>query len=137
MLADLAGFAAAQRRLRAQFGETAVFLQPPQFTYPSGTPIDPDTHRPYDPVIQPTASAQASAAVNVTVAFATANPEDEAPLGFVERTRVMLIADLADRARCEGAAAVVVREGRYQVTSMKPDGIGGLQRWLTFARLGA
>jgi hypothetical protein len=49
----------------------------------------------------------------------------------------MLIADIADRARCEGAAVVVVREGRYHVTSMKPDGIGGLQRWLTFGRLGA
>jgi hypothetical protein len=136
--ADVAGFADAQQRLRSQFGETAVFLKPPTFTYPGGTPIDPDTGRPYDPVIVPTASAQASAAVQVSVVFAGQGDAEEAvAVGFAERTRVMLIADIADRPRCEGAASVLLRESTYHITSMRADGIGALQRWLTYARRGA
>lgn len=137
--ADLAGFADAQRRLRQQFGETCVFLQPPILTYPGGTPIDPDTAMPYDPVTQPTASAQASAAVNCNVVFVamgrtSEDADREGAAGFADRTRIMLIADLADRALCEGAVTVLLREHAYQVTSEKADGIGALQRWLTYAR---
>jgi hypothetical protein len=141
MDANIAGFGDAQQRLRAQFGESAVFLQAPVFSYPGGTPIDPDTDRPYDPVIQPSASAQASATVNVSVSFVaqgrtSEDADREGPAGFADRTRVMLIADLADRPLCEGAVTVLLRDGRYQVTSMKADGIGELQRWLTYARRG-
>lgn len=141
MGADLAGFAAAQQRLRGQFGEAAVFLQAPVFTYPGGTPIDPDTGAPYDPVITPTSSAQASATVNVNVAFEAyraGRDRDDQPgaIGFVDRAHIMLIADLQDRSQCEGAISVLVREQLYKVTAMKVDGIGQLQRWLTFARKG-
>jgi hypothetical protein len=136
--ADIAGFADAQQRLRERFGEPAVFLQPPQFTYPPGTPIDPETDRAYDPVLVPTASAQASAAVNVTVAYqARARDETAGPIGFSDRAHVMLIADLADRPLCEGAITVLLREDPYTITAMRPDGIGQLQRWLTYARKGS
>jgi hypothetical protein len=138
MQADIAGFADAQQRLRGQFGEDAVFLQPPTFGYPAGTPIDPDTDRPYDPVIVPTASAQASAAVTVNVVFAGRGEAEEAvAVGFAERTRVMLIADIADRPLCEGAVSVLLRGGAYHVTAMRADGISAAQRWLTYARRGA
>lgn len=136
--ADLAGFADAQRRLRDQFGESVVFLQPPTFSFPAGTQIDPDSGQPFDPAVTPTASAQASAAVNCSVAFAAQDDaEREGPAGFVDRTRVMLIADIADRDACEGAVTAVLRGENFQITSMKPDGIGGLQRWLTYARRSA
>lgn len=137
--ADIAGFADAQQRLRQQFGESCVFLQAPVFTYAGATPIDPDTGAPYDPVIQPTSSAQASAAVNCNVAFVamgrtSEDADREGAAGFADRTRVMLISDISDRALCEGAVTVLLRQHAYQVTSQKADGVGALQRWLTYAR---
>lgn len=141
MLANLAGFADAQERLRQQFGETVVFLQPPVFTYPGGTPIDPDTGRPYDPVIVPTSSAQASAVVNCDVAYEAYRAgrdrdSDVGAIGFVDRAHIMLIADLTASAACAGAESVRLRGATYKITAMKPDGVGALQRWLTFARKG-
>lgn len=141
--ADITGFGDAQRRLRARFGEPCVFLQPPVMTYPGGTPIDPDTGAPYDPVIMPTASAQASAMVNCNVSFVamgrtSEDADREGAAGFADRTRVMLIANLEDRELCEGAVTVVLRDDwRMQITSMKADGIGELQRWLIYARRGS
>lgn len=143
MKADVAGFADAQRRFRAQFGESCVFLQPPTFTFPPGTQIDPDTGRPYDPVIVPTASAQASATVNCSVSFVaqgrtSEDAEREGPAGFVDRTRAMLIANLEDRALCENAVSVTLRgDWEMQITSQKADGVGELQRWLVYCRRGA
>lgn len=141
-VANIAGFADAQRRLRAQFGEDVVFLQPPVFEYPAGTQLDPDTGRPHDPAIVPTSSAQASATVNCSVSFVaqgrtSEDAEREGAAGFADRTRVMLIANIADRPLCEGAETAVLREHRYRITSMKADGVGALQRWLTYARRGA
>lgn len=138
MDADLAGFAAAQQRLRGQFGEQVVFLQAPSFTYPDGTQVDPDNGQPFDPAVTPTSSAQASAVVNCNVAYrSTSDSDEESAIGFLDRTHLMLIADIADRAACEGAVTVVLRGQRFQVTAMKPDGIASTQRWLTYARRSA
>lgn len=50
---DLEGFRAAQAQLREQFGEDITFSAPASPTWPAGTPIDPETNRPYDPTIEP------------------------------------------------------------------------------------
>lgn len=141
MDADIAGFAAAQERLRGQFGESAVFLQAPVYSYPPGTLMDPDTGAPYDPVVVATASAQASAVVRCDVAyeaFRAGRDRDNEPtaLGFLDRAHLMLISGSASRAQCEGAVNVILRGQSYKVTNGKPDGIGGVQRWLTYARRG-
>jgi hypothetical protein len=132
---DLAGFTDAQQRLRERFGEPVVFLSDVQLQFAAGTQFDAETGMPYDPVLEPTASAQASATVRCDVAFrAIGNEVDFSALGAVEQTHVMLIADIADRAACEPCDEFVCRGERFQVTAQKPDGIGGLQRWLVFGR---
>lgn len=133
---DLAGFSEAQQRLRSAFGEPVVFLAPVESVWPDGTPVDPETNRPYDPVLAATSSGQASALVNATVAVRPyGKPEAEwTALGATERDHVMLISDIAAASACEGAESFVVRDESYKVTAMRPDGIGGVQRWLTFGR---
>ena len=50
---DLDGFAEAQGRLRQMIGVDAVFLVDGEPIWPAGTPIDPETGKPYDPFLEP------------------------------------------------------------------------------------
>lgn len=50
---DILGFRAAQRRLRQEMGSTATFKVPVEPVWPMGTPLDPQTQRPYDPTVEP------------------------------------------------------------------------------------
>lgn len=133
---DISGFAAAQTELRDQFGEDIVFLQETEVTFPPGTPVDPETGKPYDPAIEPTASGQASAVVKCNVAFRSANESVEfGALGITEATRIMLICDLDDRDVIEPANEFICREERYAISAQRPDGLGPtLQRWLVYGR---
>lgn len=137
---DIAGFADAGRRLRAAFGEPVVFLRPAVETWPPGTPLDPETGNPYDPMLEPTSSAQASAVVNCTVAArpfgqsGRAVDTESGALGMVERDHLMLACDLELASAASGAVSFEVRGDSYKVTSQRPDGIGELQRFLTFGR---
>lgn len=133
---DLAGFADAQERLRDHFGEVVVFLFPLERTYPPGTRIDPETQMPWDPTIEPSGTAQASASASCTVATRPFGKDDveESALAGVERDHIMLAGDLELSSLASGAVDFEVRGDRYKVTSMRPDGIGGVQRWLTFGR---
>lgn len=132
---DLAGFAAAQNRLRDHFGELVIFLTPVAGAWPPGTPIDPETQKPYDPVIAAQASGMSSAAVNANVVTRPyGKPDVEwAALGAVETDHVMLIAG-ASAFPASAATDFEVRGDRYKVSSMRFDGIGGIQRHLTFGR---
>jgi len=133
---DLAGFAAAQRSLRERFGEQVTFYGDVSFTYPPGTRLDPQTSRPFDPVIQPTASAVATASGMLDVAFITAEDDDarETPVGRVATQDLMLIADISERPLFEGKKTAVVRGEEYAVQAQRPDGVGGLQRYLTWVK---
>jgi hypothetical protein len=134
---DLAGFTEAQRRLRGGFGETVTFYKAEVSSYPPGTPIDPETGEPYDPTVEPDSTTQDNAAVKATVAFRSLSDdqEDTSALGQVERTHVLVIADIADRPQIDGAIEFVWHADRYKVQAQKPDGIGGEQRFLTWGRL--
>jgi hypothetical protein len=46
-------FADAQRRLRAKLGVDVVFLIASDPEWPPGTPLDPETGKPYDPFLDP------------------------------------------------------------------------------------
>lgn len=133
---NTAGFAAAQRRLRAQFGEDVVFYAPQTgVVYPPGTPIDPQTGTPYDPTIEPDEAVDQSVTVKCDVSFTAAGPDAEySAAGITERTHVMLIADIDDRPAIEPAVEFQCRGDMYAITSQKPDGIGGLQRYLVWGR---
>lgn len=135
-LPDLAGFADAQHRLREGFGEPVIFLHPAVETWPPGTQLDPETDRPYDPMIDPVTSARASAAVTCDVATRpfTGDDVEFAALGEYEREHQMLACDASYASAASGATDYQVRGGLYSVTSQRYDGIGGVQRFLTFGR---
>lgn len=140
---DLAGFAEAQDRLRAQQGEDVVFLQRAEVTFAPGVPLDPQTGRPYDPMVEPVASGQASATVRCGVAFRALSRSGQGageaaagPIGFMETDHVMLNAPLAAASAIAGAVDFVLRGGRYQITAQKVDGIGGVTRRLIYGRRG-
>lgn len=134
---DLAGFTEAQRRLRGGFGEDVTFYQRAELTYPPDTPVDPETGEPYDPTIEPTVETQPSATVNATVAFRSLSEdqEDTSALGQIERTHVLVVADITDRAQIDNAVEFDWHGDRYKVESQKSDGIGGEQRFLTWGRV--
>jgi len=46
----------------------------------------------------------------------------------------MLIADIDDRATIEPCGEFVCRDEAFAIVAQKPDGIGGVQRWLVFGR---
>lgn len=133
---DLAGFADAQSRLRTLFGEPIVFLWPAAFTWPPGTELDDETGLPYDPTIQPVTTDPDNRLASGDVASRPFNAEDVefgAP-GAVEREHVMVSMDLPYASAASGASAFMVRGSEYKLTSSRPDGIGGLQRFLAFGR---
>lgn len=138
--ADLAGFKDAQRRLRENFGEAVTFHFPAVDTYPPGTPIDPETNKPYDPVIEPLTETAATTVVNCTVVFkaitrGSANGRAiSTAIGWDETADVMLIADIDDRAKIDGAQEFTLRDGTWMVHATIEDGIGEVQRYLVYGR---
>jgi hypothetical protein len=138
---DIAGFADAQRRLHVGFAEPVTFFFDPEVTFPTGTPLDPETGEPYDPAIRPTASGTVSREVPCEVAFkainragVTGNEQDSA-VGVMASTHVMLICAIEAASAASGAREFETRGDRFLITSQKPDGVGGLQRYLTYGRL--
>lgn len=133
---DLPGYADAQAALRQRFGERVDFLHAASVTFPPGTAIDPETQMPYDPTVEPASSAVPTASAWCTIATKPSKvvPVTPGPIGFVESDDVMVATDLAASAVVSGAEHMVVRDERYLITAMKPDGIAGRQRWLTFGK---
>lgn len=138
--ADLAGFAAAQQRLRSQFGETVWFIQAESVTFPPGTPIDPVTNKPYDPAIAASTMVAASASAQCDVFFRAisrggmGHEYAQSAEGIRNFSLSMLITDISNRSICEGAVKVILRGDVWKVMSEKPDGVGAVQRWLTFVK---
>lgn len=64
---NLTGFADAQERLRDKLGLDITFYWPLAMTWPAGTQLNPETGRPFNPTVVPTASGEASASVRCSV----------------------------------------------------------------------
>lgn len=137
---DLPGFKDAQQRLRDHFGEEVTFLGPPEEEWDPSVPIDPETKRPYDPVIEADTRTQPETVVKCNVVFKAINRagisgEAEATaLGWVEGAAVMLIADISEMDSIADAVEFLVRDERWKVTATHVDGIGGTQRYLVYGR---
>lgn len=139
IVADLDGFAGAQRKLRANFGEPITFLGPPVTTWPPDTLLDPETGVPYDPVLEPTTTTNEQSVVCCNVAFkanrAGASAESESTaLGWLETGDMMLIADIQDRPLIDGKASFIARGEHWDIHATVADGIGGIQRYLVYGR---
>lgn len=139
---DLAGFKEAQDRHRQQQGENIVFLGEVLLTFSPGTPLDPQTGRPYDPMIQPTGSAVSSAAVRCGVAFravdraGVSGGADVSAAGRFDSNHVLLNAPIAAASAVVGAKAFILRAEEYKITASKTDGISqdAQHRWIVYGR---
>ena len=137
---DLAGFADAQERLRDGFGELVTFRSAASETYPPGTPLDPETGKPYDVTIVPTASGSSEWIVKCDVVFRAINragiggDSNPTPAGILEEGHIMLIANSAAASAAASAVQFDVRGDTFKITSRKFDGVGGIQRHLTYGR---
>ncbi len=138
---NLAGFREAQERKRALLGEDITFFGEPVYTWPD-VPIDPDNGRPYDPVIVPLSSAVASAVVRCGVFFRAVNRagiggevEVAAP-GVVDKTKIMLIANVAASGIVEPMRRFQARGEPFLIDAVKFDGVAGIDRVLIYGTRG-
>src|SRR4051812_43827116 len=81
-------------RLRGTLGTDATFLIPPEATWPTGTPLDPETGRPYDPFLEPE-NPEEPTEVTVRVSFVH-RPIDQtdpagSPIGAIDRGNAAVI----------------------------------------------
>lgn len=139
MIPDLAGFREAQERKRALLGEDITFTGEPVFVWPPGVPIDAQTGKPYDPVIEPLSSAAASAVVRCGVRDVHREISGEVetgPLGLVDKTKVMLIANAGAASAIEPMVRFQARGERFVIEAKKFDGVSGIDRYLVYGSRG-
>lgn len=141
---DLEGFREAQERLREEtyFGEQFTFYGVTVPTYPPGTPTDAETGAAMDPVVEPTSEETPEETVVGTVTFKAINragvggDTEFTAMGQIDNMHVLGIFDIEHRAVLEPMERFTVRGENFQITSAKPDGIAGVERWLVYGRRG-
>jgi hypothetical protein len=132
---DVGGFADAQERLRQALGVDVVFIIPPAQTWPPGTPLDPETNRPYDPFLDPEPNA---GDVEITVRcsfvhrpFANLDPESM-PAGFADQGDAALIVPLARYPDVKAATRVRLGEDTWDVQAFRYDVSLTVPRWIAY-----
>lgn len=144
---DIAGFEAAQVRLREQFGQDVPFYFASAAVWPPGTQLDPETGNPYDPTVLPVASGMGSALVpNVSVVHrplglsrrGIAGEEVTTAVGrFQEGEAALIIGvdDFLDNNLAE-ADFCHVHEDEWEITSFTADSLGtnDPQRYVLYIR---
>jgi hypothetical protein len=134
---NLAGYVAAQRRLRDMLGQDVTFLVAGTDTYPPGTVMDPETGRPVDPYVEPTSSGATEVVVRASVVTRPliGDPNDQAritPVGDIASDQIAFLVDNDDFEPIRNAHEAHVYGVAYRINDKRPDGIGGLQRWIIF-----
>lgn len=131
---NLTGFRDAMARKRAAFAETVTFWRPDAHAWPPGTPIDPETNLPYDPVLAAEATERVS--VDVPANIAIRGQEDAAvnAAGWFDNTHALAIVNLASRGEVQDATHFVARGVEYQVVVRRADGVAGEDRYLLYGR---
>jgi len=129
----LDGFADAQRRLRDKVGMQVSFFTPVASSYPAGTPLNPETGRPYDPTIKPLASGFTSAAVKCSIVrrpfgAKTSDITETTALGLMGTENVGLIMGSASWPPVSAATEFEVFDARFEIRDTTYDGIGVRQR---------
>lgn len=134
---DLGGMRDAQVRLRKYTGEDVIFYTPTGDQWPEGVALDPQTERPFDPLIQPVASGFASASVHCNLAFKPVggNLNDdvaETPIGNLELGQIVAIMSDEEGLTIADATEFDVKGDHYKITQRTDDGIGSNYRHLVF-----
>lgn len=135
------GFADAQVRLRANFNRDVEFFVFTEPVYASGVVLDPETSRPYDPSVRPTASGVITEIIGCNLVdrpmgLSQSGVEDQrragTPLGsMAEYTKVAIIS--VDEVGIASAATAARYLGvDYRVTDFRLDALGPVERYLAF-----
>lgn len=133
MQPDLAGFRDAHVRARAAFAEDVEFVLDAEVTFPPGTPIDPETGEPYDPLVTGSAVVpRVTASANIARSMGRKDVDDWQPLGSLELGDMLLIMDVATASAASAAVSFSARGESYRVRATRFDGIGGIDRFLVF-----
>lgn len=132
---DVAGFQAAQARLRAELGVDVTFLVPVAPTYPPGTPVDPDTGRPLDPFAEPVTERgwdEEPARVSFINRGVGEGDAAQTPLGSIDEGKAALIIDGDTYGRVRRATRVKIGPETYAVEQMRYDPSLRSERYVVF-----
>lgn len=133
---DLAGFKQAQEELRQHFGQDVTFHFAPKLSYPEGTPLDPESGRPYDPQIEGEEETPKTVDVKCNVAFrpvrGLAEDTVESPIGNIKSNECVLIMSIEQWETVDEAVAFSVKGDRYRLKKSTEDGIGSDYRQLVW-----
>lgn len=132
---DVAGFRAAQAKLRTVLGVDAVFEIAGTPTWPAGTPLDPETNRPYDPFLEPESSA-ADVEITKRVSFVH-RPLDAAdpaatPIGSIDRGTAAVIVAEEDHVDVAAAGRVRVAGETWDLQAWRHDVALTVPRWIAY-----
>lgn len=143
---DVAGFANAQVFLREKLGRDVPFFTPTATVYPSGTAMDPETGRPYDPAILPEASGFTSAVVRCSVVnrpmgLSRRGLDDDTrqtAAGILESREANLIVTPADYEdnNLDLATRVRLFDEEYEILQAEQDAVGpgAVQRYIVYLK---
>lgn len=139
MTPDIAGFRAAAKQLRAQFGSPCLFSIPVAATWPGGTKINADTGRPYDATVVRTNAAFTTTTKTVLIIMKQGSPLRPQPdatfaePGLMSGMDIILDLDNDDYAAVQNASEFTIDTLDYKVEEFKPFGLAGqLYRWLVY-----
>ena len=131
---DIAGYEAALQRKREALGEDVVFHFAETDAYPEGTVLDPQTGKPYDPLIEPSkAETPTPVTINCSVAFRPSFQEDtdETQIGNIKMNVALVWVSLgAEWESIQAAVSFDVKGDNYLIRKTTEDGIGGNFRML-------
>lgn len=126
--ADVSGFREAQERLRDKLGADVTFRTPTPSVWPAGTPLDPQTGRPYDPTVEPTSGGGfADAMIRVGLVFRPIRVNVEDPVGADvsggtrQRESIALSVSQRDFPGIVNATRVNVGDIEYKITQVIRD----------------
>lgn len=134
---DIAGFMAAQDRMRQVFGRDIAFDVPIAATYPPDTQLD-ENGEPYDPTVVPDSGGGTAPSVIHVGVVRQALPSDEedevsrGASGVRGNDRAVLIVAPPDYPTIQSAIGFTLDGIAYTITDTTQDGIIGGERYLVF-----
>lgn len=132
---DLAGLQNALAELREKTGEEVLFFFEETLEYPPGTEIDPETGKPYDPLIEPTkGESDDPLFIKCSVAFRPSFAEDteESRIGNIKVNQVLLSMSITEWDLVASAVSFNVKADNYLIVKSTRDGIGSDYRQLVW-----
>lgn len=136
---DIAGYIAADKRLRSRFGVTTVFSVPTVPQWPSGTRINPDTNEPYSAMVVRENEAFTVVSVVCLVILKEASvtrPQADTRFtepGLMSGMDIILDVDADDFPVVQAATEFAYAGRNYKVEEQKPFAMANITyRWLIY-----